>query len=63
MESKRRNGKLASDWFPLLLSSIEETIDLGWALLSLLPVSELDRIDEDMLNKYYDAEKALQMFK
>ena len=35
--------------------SIEETLDLGWALLSLLPVSELDRIDEDMLNKYYDA--------
>ena len=27
MESKRRNGKLASDWFPLLLSSIEETIE------------------------------------
>lgn len=43
--------------------SIEETLDLGWALLSLLPVSELDRIDEDMLNKYYDAEKALEMFK
>ena len=43
--------------------SIEETLDLGWALLSLLPVSELDRIDEDMRNKYYDAEKALQMFK
>lgn len=43
--------------------SIEETLDLGWALLSLLPVSELDRIYEDMLNKYYDAEKALQMFK
>ena len=43
--------------------SIEETLDLGWALLSLLPVSELDRIDEDMLNKYYDAEKALQVFK
>lgn len=42
--------------------SIEETLDLGWALLSLLPKSELDRIDEDMLNKYYDAEKALLMF-
>lgn len=43
--------------------SIEETLDLGWSLLSLLPKSELDRIDEDMLNKYYDAEKALEMFK
>ncbi len=42
--------------------SIEETLDLGWALLSLLPKSELDRIDEDMLNKYYNAEKALLMF-
>ncbi len=37
--------------------SIEETLDLGWSLLSLLPKSELDRIDEDMLNKYYDANK------
>lgn len=43
--------------------SIEETLDLGWALLSLLPKSELDRVDEDMLNKYYAAQKALEMFK
>lgn len=43
--------------------SIEETLDLGWVLLSLLPKSELDRVDEDMLNKYYDAQKALEMFK
>lgn len=42
--------------------SIEETLDLGWALLSLLPKGELDRIDEDMLNKYYDAKKASLMF-
>lgn len=42
--------------------SIEETLDLGWELLSLLPKSELDRIDEDMLNKYYDAKKASLMF-
>ncbi|MDE6103247.1 MAG: V-type ATP synthase subunit B [Oscillospiraceae bacterium] len=42
--------------------SIEETLDLGWALLSLLPKSELDRIDEDMLNKYFDAKKASLMF-
>lgn len=42
--------------------SIKETLDLGWELLSLLPKSELDRIDEDMLNKYYDAKKASLMF-
>lgn len=40
--------------------SIEETLDLGWSLLSLLPEKELDRIDEDMLNKHYDKEKALK---
>ena len=38
--------------------SIEETLDLGWSLLSLLPKSELDRIDADMLDKYYDTNKA-----
>lgn len=38
--------------------SIEETLVLGWSLLSLLPKSELDRIDADMLDKYYDTNKA-----
>lgn len=33
--------------------SIEETLDLGWELLSLLPRKELDRVDEEILNKYY----------
>ncbi|MDR0919386.1 MAG: V-type ATP synthase subunit B [Oscillospiraceae bacterium] len=32
--------------------TIEETLDLGWKLLSSLPVSELDRIDEKMIEKY-----------
>jgi len=34
--------------------SIEETLDLGWELLRILPRSELKRISEDMLNRYYD---------
>ena len=34
--------------------SIEETLDLGWDLLRLLPRSELKRISDDMLNKYYE---------
>ena len=33
--------------------TIEQTLDLGWELLRNLSVSELDRIDSEMLNKYY----------
>lgn len=40
--------------------TIDETLDLGWALLSLLPKSELDRVDDATLNEKYDASKALQ---
>ncbi len=32
---------------------IEETLDLGWKLLSTLPKEELNRIDEDLIEKYY----------
>ena len=32
--------------------SIEETLDLGWELLSMLPVSELKRIKEEHIEKY-----------
>ena len=32
--------------------SIEETLDLGWELLSMLPRTELKRIKEDMLDQY-----------
>lgn len=34
--------------------SIEETLDIGWKLLRILPRSELKRIDGDLLNKYYE---------
>ncbi len=33
--------------------SIEETLDLGWKLLSLLPRTELKRIREEFLDRYY----------
>ena len=33
--------------------SIEETMDIGWKLLSMLPKSELKRIDNKFLEKYY----------
>ncbi|MBQ9471932.1 MAG: V-type ATP synthase subunit B [Ruminococcus sp.] len=34
--------------------SIEETLDLGWELLRILPRSELKRIDDRFLDMYYD---------
>ena len=33
--------------------SIEETLDIGWKLLRLLPKSELKRIGDEYLDKYY----------
>jgi len=32
--------------------SIEETLDLGWKLLSVFPTAELKRIRPEYLNKY-----------
>ena len=32
---------------------IEETLDLGWKLLSILPRSELKRISDSLLDQYY----------
>lgn len=34
--------------------SIEETLDLGWKLLKILPRTELKRISDELLEKYYD---------
>ena len=36
--------------------SIEETLDLGWKLLHILPRSELKRISSKLLEKYFDAQ-------
>ncbi len=36
--------------------TIEETLDIGWRLLSILPGSELKRIDGDLLDEYYGKE-------
>jgi len=32
---------------------IEETLDLGWKLLQILPRSELKRIKDELLDEYY----------
>ena len=37
--------------------SIEETLDLGWKLLSILPKSELKRIKPELIEKYLPEEK------
>ena len=41
--------------------SIDETLDLGWNLLSLLPKSALDRVDEELLEEKYN-DKAEELF-
>ena len=42
--------------------TIEQTLDLGWDLLCLLPKEELDRIDSELLDKVYDPSRS-QRFK
>ena len=37
--------------------SIEETLELGWELLSMLPAEELTRIKKEYIEKYYKREK------
>lgn len=39
--------------------SIEETLDIGWELLRLLPRNELKRIKDKFLDKYYDKSEGL----
>lgn len=39
--------------------SMEQTLDLGWRLLSTLPREELDRIDDKLLDQYYKPEEAV----
>ena len=33
--------------------TVEQSLDLGWKLLSTLPRSELDRVDDTLLDRYY----------
>ncbi len=36
--------------------TVEETLNLGWKLLKILPLSELKRIRQEYIDKYYNAE-------
>ena len=41
--------------------TIQETLDLGWELLGLLPKEELDRIDTKLIEKYWkDTKETLE---
>ncbi len=42
--------------------TIEETLDLGWALLSLLPREELDRVSDEVIGKFYKPQEAAERF-
>ena len=42
--------------------TIEQTLNLGWQLLSLLPKEELDRCDASTLEQYYRPEEARKTF-
>ena len=37
--------------------SIEDTLNLGWELLKIIPKSELKRIDDELIDKYLDKEE------
>ncbi len=42
--------------------SIDETLDLGWSLLSVLPKNELDRVDDAVLDQFYNHDAAVKRF-
>jgi V/A-type H+/Na+-transporting ATPase subunit B len=42
--------------------AIEDTLNLGWHLLSLLPKSELDRVSSDLIELYHDHHNAVAYF-
>lgn len=58
MEFGKQFEKLFVNQGPNENRSIEQSLDLGWKLLSFLPRAELDRVDDKILDKYYvSAEK------
>jgi len=42
--------------------SIEDTLNLGWNLLSLLPKVELDRVSSQLIEEYYNYDQAIAHF-
>jgi V/A-type H+-transporting ATPase subunit B len=40
--------------------SIQETLDLGWKLLSILPKTELKRVKDEFVEKYFPSEEVVE---
>jgi V/A-type H+-transporting ATPase subunit B len=40
--------------------SLEETLSIGWDLLSMLPKAELNRVDEEFIEQYYREDDAAE---
>ena len=40
--------------------SIEETLDLGWKLLGILPRAELKRVKDEFIDKYWSSADGLE---
>jgi V/A-type H+-transporting ATPase subunit B len=63
-ETDRRYLKFADDFEERFIGqgeenrTIEDTLTIGWELLSILPKSELKRIKQDYIEKYYPEEEA-----
>ena len=47
----------AEPWTEEMRRSIEQSLNLGWELLSTLPRSELDRVDDAVLDIYIKEKK------
>ena len=62
-EMDRRYLKFADDFEEKFIGqgeedrSIEDTLDLGWELLSILPKAELKRIKKEFISKYHPEER------
>jgi V/A-type H+-transporting ATPase subunit B len=41
--------------------TIEETLEIGWELLSMLPRDELNRVDEEYIEEYYQEDAAAEV--
>lgn len=41
---------------------MDETLDLAWDLLSLLPASELDRVNEQLIKEHYHPEMLRDLY-
>mgnify|MGYP000894802729 CR=1 FL=1 len=50
------DGCLAGRMMGVVRAGFEETLDLGWKLLGILPKSELKRIRDAYIENYYHKE-------